>query len=63
MRMATSIQSICAVVRSTPTHCAGVPTVCEEGAQVTSFESLKFVCADGKLPSLQCVKVRVLKNT
>ena len=27
------LQSICTVVRSTPTHCAGVHTVCGEGAE------------------------------
>ena len=34
----TSYQSICAVVRSTPTDCAGVHTVCGEGAEGYSIE-------------------------
>ena len=37
-------QSIYAVVRSTPSHCAGVHTVCGEGAQGTFIKSVRFVC-------------------
>ena len=38
-----SDQSICVVVRSTPTHCAGVHTVCREGAQGNFLESVRCV--------------------
>ena len=34
-------QSICAVVRSTPTHCAGVHTVCGEGSEGYSIKSVR----------------------
>ena len=34
-------QSICVVVRSTPTHCAGVHTVCGEGAEGYCIESVR----------------------
>ena len=40
----TTEQSICVVVRSTLTHCAGVRTVCGEGAQGTFVESVWCVC-------------------
>ena len=33
LQIKTYKQSICAVVHSTPTHCAGVHTVCGEGAE------------------------------
>ena len=35
------IQSICAVVRSTPTHYAGVHTVCGEGVEGYFIESVR----------------------
>ena len=34
-------QNICAVVRNTPTHCAGVHTVCGEGAEGFFIESVR----------------------
>ena len=40
---------------STPAHCAGVHTVCGEGAEGYFIESVGE-CACGKIPSVQCAE-------
>ena len=61
IRAIDNFQSICAVVRSTPTHCAGVHTVCGEGAESHFVESVRVgkhqVCSVRKFVQIKKLKI------
>ena len=50
------------VVRSTLTHCAGVHTVCREGAQGFFVESVLCVCVWVNTKCAVCEKMALHKN-